>query len=328
MITKPFLSPQKRGQELKSGMLIVERSIRMRGRHWYRKWFVLNPKKGVLRYYDSEIAAVKGLSTAKLYLTYKNASLAITRSEEASPTPFLFIIRAGKKCWKICTNTQAEYNEWEDAISTAILTSQTARRRPNASRTMAQNKDLSKDPNQNQSEEDFHGIKVQGESEENEEVEEAAAPCGTGEKADHNFEKDSTINDRLSDEASFSYSDDDEEFEEEEDEVFEGRHYLEGIVGTGSKSRGRESNGGVLVESVALESSQAWISCLYYLNWKRKAAYMIWLNVLLFALYTAPDIVILSIVVVSNTMVLYQLVANFLNRKSSISSTEKNKKEQ
>ncbi|KAJ8546968.1 hypothetical protein ON010_g11265 [Phytophthora cinnamomi] len=115
---------------VKAGSLIIQRSVKFRGRNWYRKWFVLDPRKCVLRYYDSEAAARRGLSLAKLNLTNKHASLAITSSLslDAAPTPYMFLIRTKKHCWKICAPSQSEYNEWENAISTAILTAQLSRR--------------------------------------------------------------------------------------------------------------------------------------------------------------------------------------------------------
>ncbi|OWZ20685.1 hypothetical protein PHMEG_0004860 [Phytophthora megakarya] len=125
------LQPSERGKpQVKSGSLIIQRSVKFRGRNWYRKWFVLDPRKCVLRYYDSEAAARRGLSLAKLNLTNKHASLAITSSLslDAAPTPYMFLIRTKKHCWKICAYSQSEYNEWENAISTAILTAQLSRR--------------------------------------------------------------------------------------------------------------------------------------------------------------------------------------------------------
>ncbi|TMW64366.1 hypothetical protein Poli38472_012988 [Pythium oligandrum] len=133
LITKPFISSGKSNQAgFKSGLLIVERQIKFRGRRWYRKWFTLDMHKGILRYYDSEAAARKGLSLAKLNLSRKNACLAITSSNEAAPTPYLFMVRARKRCWKMCASTRSEYHEWEHAISTAILAAQVKRRRDQA----------------------------------------------------------------------------------------------------------------------------------------------------------------------------------------------------
>lgn len=133
LITKPFVSGSKaHGQQqqltYKSGPLIIERNIKFRGRHWYRKWFVLDTRKCLLRYYDSESAARKGLSLAKLNLNHKNASLAVTSGEDAAPTPYTFIARTRKQSWKICASSLTEYNEWEHAISTAILTAQLSKR--------------------------------------------------------------------------------------------------------------------------------------------------------------------------------------------------------
>jgi hypothetical protein len=122
----------------KAGSLIIQRSVKFRGRNWYRKWFVLDPRKCVLRYYDSEAAARRGLSLAKLNLKNKHASLAITSSLslDAAPTPYMFLIRTKKHCWKICAPSQSEYNEWENAISTAILTAQLSRRGKKSKKAM------------------------------------------------------------------------------------------------------------------------------------------------------------------------------------------------
>ncbi|KAL4144827.1 hypothetical protein PRNP1_013952 [Phytophthora ramorum] len=122
----------------KVGSLIIQRSVKFRGRNWYRKWFVLDPRKCMLRYYDSEAAARRGLSLAKLNLKNKHASLAITSSLslDAAPTPYTFLIRTKKHCWKICAPSQSEYNEWENAISTAILTAQLSRRGRNSKKAM------------------------------------------------------------------------------------------------------------------------------------------------------------------------------------------------
>ncbi|KAF1318517.1 2,4-dienoyl-coa reductase, partial [Globisporangium splendens] len=131
LITKPFVSgkPSHQQEQYKVGPLIVERNIKFRGRNWYRKWFVLDTRKCILRYYDSESAARRGLSISKLNLNHKSASLAITSGEEAAPTPFMFIARTRKRCWKICASSLTEYNEWEHAISTALLTAQLSKRR-------------------------------------------------------------------------------------------------------------------------------------------------------------------------------------------------------
>ncbi|RLN98476.1 hypothetical protein BBJ28_00006549 [Nothophytophthora sp. Chile5] len=122
----------------KAGSLIIQRSVKFRGRNWYRKWFVLDPRKCVLRYYDSETAARRGLSLAKLNLTNKHASLAITSSLslDAAPTPYMFLIRTRKRCWKVCAPSQSEYNEWENAISTAILAAQLSRRGRSSKKAM------------------------------------------------------------------------------------------------------------------------------------------------------------------------------------------------
>lgn len=129
-----------RGSErsVKAGSLIIQRSVKFRGRNWYRKWFVLDSRKCVLRYYDSEAAARRGLSLAKLNLTNKHASLAITSSLslDAAPTAYMFLIRTKKHCWKICAPSQSEYNEWENAISTAILTAQLSRRSKKSKKAM------------------------------------------------------------------------------------------------------------------------------------------------------------------------------------------------
>ncbi|KAL3671284.1 hypothetical protein V7S43_003216 [Phytophthora oleae] len=129
-----------RGSErsMKAGSLIIQRSVKFRGRNWYRRWFVLDPRKCVLRYYDSEAAARRGLSLAKLNLTNKHASLAITSSLslDAAPTAYMFLIRTKKHCWKICAPSQSEYNEWENAISTAILTAQLSRRSKKSKKAM------------------------------------------------------------------------------------------------------------------------------------------------------------------------------------------------
>ncbi|CAI5744470.1 unnamed protein product [Peronospora destructor] len=115
---------------VKAGSLIIQRSVTFRGRNWYRKWFVLDLRKCILRYYDSEATARRGLSLAKLNLSNKHASLAITSSLslDAAPTPYMFLIRTKNRSWSICASSQSEYNEWESAISTAILTAQRSRR--------------------------------------------------------------------------------------------------------------------------------------------------------------------------------------------------------
>ena len=115
---------------VKAGSLIIQRSVTFHGRNWYRKWFVLDLRKCVLRYYDSEAAARRGLSLAKLNLSNKHTSLAITSnlSLDAAPTSYVFLIRTKNRSWNICASSQSEYNEWESAISTAILTAQRSRR--------------------------------------------------------------------------------------------------------------------------------------------------------------------------------------------------------
>uniref|UniRef100_M4B9V0 PX domain-containing protein n=1 Tax=Hyaloperonospora arabidopsidis (strain Emoy2) TaxID=559515 RepID=M4B9V0_HYAAE len=123
---------------VKAGFLIIQRSVNFHGRNWYRKWFVLDPRKCVLRYYDSEAAAHRGLSSAKLNLTNKHASLAITSclNLDAAPTSFMFLIRTKKQCWKICASSQVEYGEWESAVSTAILAAQLSRRGSKSKKAM------------------------------------------------------------------------------------------------------------------------------------------------------------------------------------------------
>ncbi|CAI5732829.1 unnamed protein product [Peronospora farinosa] len=115
---------------VKAGSLIIQRRVTFRGRNWYRKWFVLDLRKCVLRYYDSEAAAHRGLSLAKLNLSNKHVSLAITSSLslDAAPTPYVFLIRTKNRSWNICASSQSEYSEWESVISTAILTAQQSRR--------------------------------------------------------------------------------------------------------------------------------------------------------------------------------------------------------
>lgn len=128
LITKPFASGKNQHQqEFKSGLLIIERSVKFRGRNWYRKWFVLDTRKAILRYYDSELAARRGLSLAKLKLSTKHASLTITTGDESAPTANMFVVRTRRRCWKICASSAAEYNEWEHAITTAIFTAQLSR---------------------------------------------------------------------------------------------------------------------------------------------------------------------------------------------------------
>lgn len=133
LITKPFVSGSTRSrakdEQIKAGSLIVERSVKFRGRHWYRKWFVLDMRKCLLRYYESEVAAQRGLSQAKLNLNNKHASLAITSSIalDSAPTPFMFIVRTRTRCWKICAASSAEHTAWEHAISTAIFAAQLSR---------------------------------------------------------------------------------------------------------------------------------------------------------------------------------------------------------
>eukprot|EP00644_Phytophthora_capsici_P011417 jgi/Phyca11/508666/fgenesh2_kg.PHYCAscaffold_37_\ len=48
----------------------------------------------------------------------------------------MFLIRTKKHCWKICAPSQSEYNEWENAISTAILTAQLSRRSKKSKKAM------------------------------------------------------------------------------------------------------------------------------------------------------------------------------------------------
>ncbi|CAI5736004.1 unnamed protein product [Hyaloperonospora brassicae] len=122
----------------KAGFLIIQRCVNFHGRNWYRKWFVLDPQKCVLRYYDSEDAARRGLSLAKLNLTNKHASLAITNclNLDAAPTSYMFLVRTKKQCWKICASSQIEYSEWENAVSTAILTAQLSRRGSKSKKAM------------------------------------------------------------------------------------------------------------------------------------------------------------------------------------------------
>lgn len=133
LITKPFVSGSTRNrakdEQIKSGSLIVERSVKFRGRHWYRKWFVLDTRKCLLRYYESEVAAQRGLSQAKLNLNNKHASLAITSSIalDSAPTPYMFVVRTRTRCWKICAASSEEYTAWEHAISTAIFAAQLSR---------------------------------------------------------------------------------------------------------------------------------------------------------------------------------------------------------
>ncbi|GLE00779.1 hypothetical protein PINS_up009567 [Pythium insidiosum] len=129
LITKPFVWGKTNHTDTKTGSLIVEREVKFRGRNWYRKWFVLDTNKFTLRYYDSEAAARKGLSLSTIKLTWKNATLAITSHDDGAPTPYLFMVRSKKRCWKVCAASAAEKNEWEHAISTAILAAQLKRRR-------------------------------------------------------------------------------------------------------------------------------------------------------------------------------------------------------
>uniref|UniRef100_A0AAV1T4C5 PH domain-containing protein n=1 Tax=Peronospora matthiolae TaxID=2874970 RepID=A0AAV1T4C5_9STRA len=123
---------------VKAGFLIIQRCVNFHGRNWYRKWFVLDPRKCMLRYYDSEAAAHRGLSSAKLNLTSKHASLAITSclNLDAAPTSYMFLIRTKKQCWKICASSQVEYGEWESAVSTAILAAQLSRRGSKSKKAM------------------------------------------------------------------------------------------------------------------------------------------------------------------------------------------------
>ncbi|RLN63708.1 hypothetical protein BBJ29_005653 [Phytophthora kernoviae] len=137
-VPREVQAPRRGVLQGKAGSLIIQRSVKFRGRNWYRKWFVLDPRKCILRYYDSETAARRGLSIAKLNLTNKHASLAITSSLslDAAPTPYMFLVRTKKRCWKICASSQSEYNEWENAISTAILTAQLSRRGRSSKKAM------------------------------------------------------------------------------------------------------------------------------------------------------------------------------------------------
>ncbi|KAG7396191.1 hypothetical protein PHYBOEH_002632 [Phytophthora boehmeriae] len=290
----------------KAGSLIIQRSVKFRGRNWYRKWFVLDPRKCILRYYDSEAAARRGLSLAKLNLTNKHASLAITSSLslDAAPTPYMFLIRTKKRCWKICASSQNEYNEWEEAISTAILTAKLSRRGRSskkamvkAARTAAVRKDSqSSESDDDTAKQDTSGDTTKSSVKSSLKPEKPLSPIGESDDDDDDFES-------KGDGESGSDSDDESESDSDE-EVHEG-DAEEGIVHTISPQQDVPTTGNAQLPDLQTLPSE----------WKFGAVAV--LNVALLSVRSAPAAIIILVLFLVNLYLLLKYLKSTTTTKSS-----------
>ncbi|ETK92846.1 hypothetical protein F441_03989 [Phytophthora nicotianae CJ01A1] len=315
-----YLQASEHGPQVKAGSLIIQRSVKFRGRNWYRKWFVLDPRKCVLRYYDSEAAARRGLSLAKLNLTNKHASLAITSSLslDAAPTPYMFLIRTKKHCWKICAPSQSEYNEWENAISTAILTAQLSRRGRKSKKAMVKAAKKSavvrKDSQASDSEDetpkagamtDINGNDVATMSS----CRDPDRPLSPIEESDDDDDDSDNKDDGDSDDDDESESDSDDELHEGDDiEV------VQPIVDTGSPMHIQSEAVGSMPDLQKLP-----------LEWKLGLAAV--LNVALLSVRSAPTVVIVLVLFIMDWYLLLLYMKNTSDNELNSSSMAKPKTE-
>ncbi|KAG2811283.1 hypothetical protein JG687_00001412 [Phytophthora cactorum] len=316
-----YLQASERGMpQMKAGSLIIQRSVKFRGRNWYRKWFVLDPRKCVLRYYDSEAAARRGLSLAKLNLTNKHASLAITSSLslDAAPTPYTFLIRTKKHCWKICAPSQSEYNEWENAISTAILTAQLSRRGRKSKKAMvkaAKSAAVRKDSHASESEDetprsdavtDTNGDAVATTSSSRD----PNRPLSPIEESDDDDDSDNK------DDGDSDDDDDDESESDSDDELHEGDDF-EVVQPIGDTSSPMDSQNEAVGSLPDLQNLP--------LEWKIGLAAV--LNVALLSVRSAPAVVIVLVLFIMDWFLLLKYMKSTSDNELDPSSTTKPKAE-
>ncbi|OQR93190.1 hypothetical protein THRCLA_08507 [Thraustotheca clavata] len=101
----------------KSGYLTKHNTGKWKRRRWHERWFVL--EKGVLSYY--KYANANAEAHGSLLLQGTSALLTIQGDvPRGTPTPFCFNITVGTKTLMLCANTDEEFQEWTNAISSTI----------------------------------------------------------------------------------------------------------------------------------------------------------------------------------------------------------------
>ncbi|CAI5742670.1 unnamed protein product [Hyaloperonospora brassicae] len=128
---------------LVSSYLLKQSAGKWKRKRWNQRWVVLDPDKGVLRYfrYASPLVslALRQDAHGVLSLKHKGVSLVVQGGDVSAgvPTPFCFSILHGddgQQEVRLCADSDVEFRRWTTAIAAVIAPSSTGRVNPRDTR--------------------------------------------------------------------------------------------------------------------------------------------------------------------------------------------------
>ncbi|CAH0485337.1 unnamed protein product [Peronospora farinosa] len=109
-----------------SAYLLKQSAGKWKRKRWNQRWFVLDRKNGILRYfrYASPLESVSSRQDAHGVLSLKQTGVSLVVQGDLPPgvpTPFCFTVLAeGQQEIRLCADTKAEFRQWTTAISAVI----------------------------------------------------------------------------------------------------------------------------------------------------------------------------------------------------------------
>ncbi|CAI5745810.1 unnamed protein product [Peronospora destructor] len=109
-----------------SAYLLKQSAGKWKRKRWNQRWFVLDRKNGILRYfrYASPLETVSSRQDAHGVLLLKKAGVSLVVQGDLPPgvpNPFCFTVLAeGQREVRLCADTKAEFRQWTTAISAVI----------------------------------------------------------------------------------------------------------------------------------------------------------------------------------------------------------------
>ncbi|KAF0744377.1 hypothetical protein Ae201684P_018293 [Aphanomyces euteiches] len=106
---------------VKTGYLSKLSTGKWKRRHWHERWFVLT-SNGALHYFKYEQRPDGHQTPQDSFMLHESGALLTIQVDlpRGTPTPFCFAITVLGETLLVCANTEKEFREWTNAISTAI----------------------------------------------------------------------------------------------------------------------------------------------------------------------------------------------------------------
>ncbi|KAF0686207.1 Aste57867_21993 [Aphanomyces stellatus] len=121
LVTRPPEAVSEGEPPIKAGYLSKLSTGKWKRRRWHERWFVLMPG-GILSYYKYETVSNRRQEAQDSFALHGSGALLSIQVDlpRGTPTPFCFAVTVGGTTLLVCADTEMDFREWTNAISSTI----------------------------------------------------------------------------------------------------------------------------------------------------------------------------------------------------------------